>query len=451
MWFMRRVRATAAAVLGVLCFAGLQPGVASAAAHAERVPGSMRWLPSTPANWPLVVDESPALAQTITSGVTEYGQTLDTVAGRQHAQVLGVDLANPNVQVRAVEAGGVVIDPADETVRSMGTRTGAVAGINGGYFDINATGQPTGGSVADGQILKSPPSGFNAELSVLANGTMTIGQENFYGTITDGAANEPLASVNIPADAAAGKVTEITPVLASTAQTLTKAATVVAGTVTGTAGAQTLTVTAVTTGVTNLPVPASGTEDLVGAGAGGAWLSANVKAGDSVSISQGLSPGGVTQLVTAATQLIKNGQAYSDPTGQPPSGINPETAVGISKDGKHAIFVTLDGRLGESTALGTSPAQVTGYLLARGAYNAVLLDGGGSTEMDARIPGTSGLSVLNTPSDGSERPVANGLFVYTTATRAGPATKVVVNGGTPVVTVPGAAIPVNIYATDAEG
>lgn len=418
---------------------------------------SASWLPATPANWPLVVDDTSTSPQTITSGVTENSETLDSVQGRQHAQVMNVDLGNPNVAVKAAEAGNEVVDPADETVKSMGARTGAVAGINGGYFDINASGQPNGGSVVNGQIYKSPPSGFNAELSVLADGTMTIGQQNFSGTITDGAATEPLTSVNILSDAAAGHVTEVTPVLAASAQTISKASTVVTGTVSGTSGAQTLTVTGVNTGVTKLTIPAAGTEDLVAAGAGGTWLSSNVKAGDTVSLAQKLSPAAgavqnsaVTQLVTAATQLVKDGTAYTDPTGQPPSGINPETAVGISKDGKHAIFVTLDGRLGEATALGVSPAQVTGYLLQHGAYNAVLLDGGGSTEIDARTPGTSGLSVLNTPSDGSERPVANGMFVYSTATAPGPATNVVANGSQTVETVPDATIPVSVYATDAE-
>jgi exopolysaccharide biosynthesis protein len=396
------------------------------------------------------VDQSRTPTQSITSGVTEYSQTLDTVAGRQHTQVLNVDLGNPNVAVRAVEADNEVIDPADETVGSMGTRTGAVAGINGGYFDINATGQPTGGVVVDGQVLKSPPVGYDAELSVLANGTMSIGPENFSGTITDGSASDPLTSVNIPSDAAAGKITEITPALAASAQSLSAAATVVTGTVAGApGGAQTLTVTAVQTGVKSLTIPAAGMADLVGSGAGGTWLSGDLNVGDQVSIGAGFSPdSGVRQLITGATQLIKDGQAYTDPTGQPPSGVNPETAVGISKDGKHAMLVTLDGRLGESVAVGVSPAEVTGYLLAHGAYSAILLDGGGSTEMDARMPGTSGLSVLNTPSDGDERPVADGLFVYTNATAPGPATEVVANGGAPVVTVPGATIPVNIYATD---
>ncbi|HEY3952193.1 MAG TPA: phosphodiester glycosidase family protein [Streptosporangiaceae bacterium] len=447
-WRAGAAAATTVALCGGL-LGGLQAGQASAAtlaSHASHAAGT-GWLPSTPASWPQVVDESATPSQTITAGVTENAQTLDTVAGRQSTQILSVDLSNPNVRVGAVEAGDKVIDPADETVTSMGDRTGAVAGVNGGYFDINATGQPTGGSVVNGQILKSPPANFNAELDVLPDGTMTIGPENFSGTITDGPDGQPLASVNIPGDAASGKITEITPALASSAQSLSAPATLVTGQTSG--NGQTLTVTGVQTGVTSLPVPAAGTEDLLGGGAGGQWLSSTVSTGDTLTVSSALTPNpGLTQLITGATVLVKNGQAYNDPTGQPPSGTNPETAVGLSRDGKHAIFVTIDGRLGESAAVGVTPAQATGYLLAHGAYSAVLFDGGGSTTMTARVPGTSGLSILNTPSDGSERPVANGLFVYSTATAPGAPVKVVADGGRPVVTVPGATIPVAAYATD---
>jgi Phosphodiester glycosidase/Bacterial Ig-like domain (group 2) len=361
-----------------------------------------------------------------------------------------VDLGNPNVRVGAVEAGNEVVDPADETVTSMGDRTGAVAGVNGGYFDINATGQPTGGSVVNGQILKSPPANYNAELAVLPGGTMSIGPENFSGTVTDGSSSQPLAAVNIPADAASGQITEITPALASSAQPLSAAATLVTGP--ASSNGQTLTVTGVQTGVTSVPVPDAGTEELLGGGTGGQWLSSTVSTGDTLTLTSALSPNpGLTQLVTGATVLVKNGQPYNDPTGQPPTGTNPETAIGLSQNGQHAIFVTIDGRLGESAAVGVTPAQVTGYLLAHGAYSAILFDGGGSTTMAARVPGTSGLSILNTPSDGSERPVANGLFVYTTQTSPGAPVTVVANGGQPVVTVPGAGIPVPAYAVDSEG
>lgn len=56
--------------------------------------------------------------------VTESSQTLDTIQGRQHTQVMNIDLSNPNVAVRAVEAGDEVTDPADETFGSIGSRTG---------------------------------------------------------------------------------------------------------------------------------------------------------------------------------------------------------------------------------------------------------------------------------------------------------------------------------------
>src|SRR6185312_8843714 len=59
-----------------------------------------------------------------------------------------------------------------------------------------------------------------------------------------------------------------------------------------------------------------------------------------------------------------------------------------------------------------------------------------------------------TPSDqpgNTERPVADGLFFYSTETQAGPAAKTVVNGGAPVRTVAAGSIPVPVYATDALG
>jgi hypothetical protein len=66
----------AAATTGALCAAllgGVPAGHAVAATVTSRTthaPGT-GWVPSTPANWPQVVDESTTPAQTITAGVTE--------------------------------------------------------------------------------------------------------------------------------------------------------------------------------------------------------------------------------------------------------------------------------------------------------------------------------------------------------------------------------------------
>jgi len=160
------------------------------------------------------------------------------------------------------------------------------------------------------------------------------------------------------------------------------------------------------------------------------------------------------RLISGATMLVRDGKAYADPTGQPPGGANPsrnpETAIGLGADGKHAIFVAIDGHGGDAGAVGVTPAEATGYLLAHHVDTAILFDGGGSTTLAGRKPGDTALSVLNTPSDATaERKVANGIFVYTTEKQAGPARHVVINNGQPVSTVPGGTIALPVYARDA--
>lgn len=209
------------------------------------------------------------------------------------------------------------------------------------------------------------------------------------------------------------------------------------------------------TGVTSIAKLAQSEIGLFGGGAGGQWLASDLHVGDTVRVATQLSPDNdLTQLVSGVTMLVKNGQVYDDPTGTPPSGVNPETAIGISKDREHVIAVAIDGRAGESTALGVTPAQAAGYLVAHGAYTAELFDGGGSTTEVAREPGQTTATVVNTPSDqpgNTERPVADGLFFYSSEAAAGAAVKAVVNDGKPIHTVAGGSIPVDAYALDALG
>lgn len=403
------------------------------------------WLPPTPTAWPLVVDDSTSRPETITRGVTHRTEQVDTVGGRQQADLLSADLSSRNVRLRVVEAGDVLTDPTDETPTSMTTRTGAVAGVNGDYFEIHASGRPLGGVVVDGRLLKSPRPHYNAQVAVLNNGSVRIGAEPFTGTVTVGADSHALSSVNVVNDLAGDAVTELTPDL-GVGGTI-PAATVVTGRATATG----LVVDSVRTGVTTLPALAKGRLALAGSGTGAAWLGDHVHPGDTLAVTDRVGPGDVEQLVSGATQLVDDGHVYTDPTGTPPGGVNPETAIGVSRDGRHLLMVTLDGRAGESVATGVSPAQAAGYLAAHGAWDAVLMDGGGSTAMVARTPGDRAVSVQNTPSDGVERPVANGLFVYSTETAPGPAARVVVHDGAPLTTVVGSTVPLPVYATDRAG
>lgn len=451
------VRRTAVAASLALLLTGGVTGVAVATGdnsgqdgHGGGQNADGNWLPQTPQNWPLVVDYSKTPTATVTSGLQHYSETYDTVGGRQHIQVLTADLADKNLRVGVVEAGNTLTNPADETVSSMANRTGAVAGVNGDYFEINGSGRPLGGVIADGRLLKSPKPGFASQLGIRPDGTMVMGPETFSGTITDGAASYALTSVNTVNDVAAGGITEVTSDLGVTPG-LT-AGTLVLGHKTSDGA---FVVDSVQTGATSVGQLSTDQVGLLGGGAGGQWLSATLHTGDTVSLAGRLSPDNdLTQMVSGVDTLVENGAVYQDPTGTPPSGTNPETAVGISKDGKHAIVVAIDGQGGAATAFGVTPQQAAGYMVSHGAYTAMLFDGGGSTTMAVRAPGAAQTTVVNTPSDqpgNTERPVANGIFFYSTATAPGAAAKVVVNGGAAVTTVPGGTIPVPAYAVDRLG
>lgn len=406
-------------------------------------PTAPSWLPQTPGGWSLVVDKTDTRPATITRGVSEQGETIDTVSGRQQSHILTVNLADQNVRVGIQQATDHIIAPRDETTSSMANRTGAVAGVNGDYFDINATGAPLNGLIRDGRLFKSPRPGSDALLAIHRDGTASIGAETYTGSVADGPASHSITSVNTLADAAAGGITHLTadlgPVVSIPAAVL----------VTGHRSGTTLVVATVQPLVTTIPQLAAGDEALLAGGAGGGWLTSTVHPGDGLAIHESIGPDtDITGLIGGATTLIKDGKGYDDPTGGPPGGVNPETAVGVSKDGRTLLLITIDGRMGQSTATGVSPAQATGYLLAHGAYSGLLLDGGGSTTMVERQPGDRTNTVRNTPSDGSERPVADGIFVYSTEKTPGPPRRVVVNHGEPVTTVVGGSLPLSAYALD---
>jgi exopolysaccharide biosynthesis protein len=385
----------------------------------------------------------------VTSGVDLSTEVYNTVAGRQPTQSLSIDTTNPNVRLGVVGAGSTLINPSDETVTSMATRTSAVAGINGGYFDINASGQPNDGQIVNGEIWKSPLSNHNGTFIVKKDGSVAIRDEEFSGTITDGSATHPLFSLNWTADALKDQITEITPRLGGPVNLSASSPVLVEGT-TNDNGA-TLTVTSVGP-ITTLSALATGTAGLLASSTGGAWLTANVHVGDTVTIGSKISPDNdIQQMIQGPGELVKDGKVFTDSTANNPSGTNPESAIGVSKDGKHLVIVSLDGRGTSAVAIGPTPAQVAGYMVSKGVDSAVLLDGGGSTEMVVRDPGATATSVQNVPSDGIERPVGNGLFVYSTATSVGAPATASIAGGNPVAAVIGQPTPVAAFAADSAG
>lgn len=89
---------------------------------------------------------------------------------------------------------------------------------------------------------------------------------------------------------------------------------------------------------------------------------------------------------------------------------HPRTAVGISKDGRYLILMTIDGRQ-RGYSEGAADAETAEWLRTLGAWHALNLDGGGSTTMV--IEGRDGRPVVvNRPSGRAERRCPNHLGVH---------------------------------------
>ncbi len=123
----------------------------------------------------------------------------------------------------------------------------------------------------------------------------------------------------------------------------------------------------------------------------------------------------------------------------------PRTAFGIKEDGT-LIFYALDGR-NPGHSYGARIKTLAKRLLEIGCVDAVNLDGGGSTTIGTIYPGKDGFSVINKPSDGSERKVSTLIGLINTAPKTSVADKLFIYPYTGNY-LAGAKVDFGVYATD---
>ncbi len=102
-----------------------------------------------------------------------------------------------------------------------------------------------------------------------------------------------------------------------------------------------------------------------------------------------------------------------------PTGAAPRTAIGIKDDGSIVLY-TIDGRQ-SGHSYGVQLKTLATRMQELGCTEALNLDGGGSTQMSVQLPGSDNPSLVNKPSDGSERKVATFFFFTNTAKKTGKA------------------------------
>jgi Phosphodiester glycosidase/FlgD Ig-like domain len=295
-----------------------------------------------------------------------------------------------------------------ETLTSMQRRlatTAATAGVNGDYFAL-ATGRPSGVVMQDGELI-SPPNGNRASAGITTDGSLDVRRVAFAGTWDGGEGANPVSTLN-----AAPKVGKVALLTAAYGP----ATPAVAGSVAAilfpfpdtvpSIGLQ-APVQELRSGSSAVPIPPGGAV-LLARGAAASALRAEAPVGATVTVTLSLKPdwpgivaavGGGPQIVRDGAPVFRSGEAFT--TNQ--LGLRaPRSAVGQLADGR-IVLVAVDGRE-PGYSVGMTNFELAQALVRLGARTGMALDSGGSTTM--AFDGT----VLNRPSDGSERRISTALM-----------------------------------------
>ncbi|HYW52403.1 MAG TPA: phosphodiester glycosidase family protein [Dongiaceae bacterium] len=365
-----------------------------------------------------------------------------TAAGPLVVSVVTVDPREPTVRLGAVLAHDAIVS-RDEPTSSMARRTGAVAGINGDYFDINASGAPLGVLVRGGALDRTPSA--RPALTVTRDRRIRFETYRFAGTATSGLVRVPVTAVNEwpPQTGAALLTPAFGPVPSAGADMTLLDLQLLAP---DPSGASRYRVAAVTQ---SPPWPAAAGLRLA-YGAAAQAMGPVPDVGDVVTLAYDTDPplAGVAAAVGGGPMLLQNGAPVDDPSSPNYADRErriPAAAAARFPDGTLALVV-VDGRH-PATSIGVNRAELIALLRGLGATDAMLFDSGGSATLVARVLGDADASVVNEPSDGAERPVADGLFVYSDAP-IGPPARLVVRPAR-IVALPGARVKLRARVVDA--
>ncbi|GGK84074.1 hypothetical protein Sme01_18220 [Sphaerisporangium melleum] len=294
-----------------------------------------------------------------------------------------------------------------ETTSSMAKKAGAVAAVNGGFFNIHTDkklrGEPVGVSVVNGRLLSEAVLGRSAlilkgrgaritEVATAVSATSADGEKVVINGVNRVAATDELLlyteefGEKTPADEGAeavldakGQVLEVRP-----------------------AGGKV----------------AAGTRVLHGTGImadwiwSHAWESWNLKITTKVTdLRSGktipLTP--ETSIIGGGVGLVRDGREHVTAKADGHANINmilrrhPRTLAGVTKSGG-LILAVVDGRK-PGVTVGASMVEAAHLMLWLGAQQAINLDGGGSSAMVVNG------KVVNHPSDGTERGVGDALLI----------------------------------------
>lgn len=324
-----------------------------------------------------------------------------TSMGFQQIHVLKVDLNSDNINIDTLTPprGYAVRDSLSKMVQE----NGAVAGINGDFFVMATPSAPVGIQIKDGRVTSSPANRkdmFSFGLS--GDGIPAIFNAGYEGKVlSNRGISFDIGGINKLGDSF-GKIFIYTRDF---------------GESTPTSGAPDLTFAIVINNRiveildgASCPIPENGMV-LVARSAAAEFINKYLNVGDPLQLELQITPdiGDLKMALGGGAILVEKGKIPAS-FSHNITGANPRTAVGFSQDNKTLFLVAVDGRQGLSR--GMSQEELAALMLELGAYNALNLDGGGSTTMAVRPTGKESAEVVNSIAGDTQRLIANGIGIF---------------------------------------
>lgn len=333
----------------------------------------------------------------VAPGVTYTRWSQHDARGPIRAHLLTVDLSTPGLALDYASPGLVRrTDQVSDILARPSNGPGAIAGVNGDFFDIGDTGAPLGlGQDRQMGFLHAPRGGWNSAFFLDAKGRPDIGYLPLKMSVLH-RPNLAITNVNSP-EIRPGGIGIYTKKWGPTSGYR----------VTGGQQQQVRMVRVVNQRVVEIKNKLTVNQRIngflmIGRGEGAKRL-AGLRKGSKVLL-RGRLQGGPTMAITGNKFLILDGvvQVIND------REMHPRTAIGIDRDTGEVLMLLIDGR--QSFSRGYTMVELAELMQDLGADEALNLDGGGSSTMVARGP-RGGMGVVNSPSDGAERMVANAIEV----------------------------------------
>ena len=369
-------------------------------------------------------DSQLSTAQTLADGLV-YRNTVSnhSSAGREESFAFELSPDSPvypiMIQAAGTVYGAATINRAIRTAAGMGYHV--VGGVNSDFFSPG-TGVPNGIAIEEG-VYKSSPEG-NAALAMVDGQLQLITDPQVTITVTNQrtGVSASLTHLNKSRLVSGGLYLYNEDFSTVSTHTVNSSGRMIRMELSGDSRGEDLTVNSsleltvtevfesvddVTIGQDNYLLTASFVS-------GFAELFAGYQPGDTVTITTSCSDPDLSQAQWAGGcgDILVSGGAIADSSGWSyATGRAPRTAVGVKSDGT-MLFYTVDGRQSGYSG-GLTEMDLAQEMLRQGCVWAVNLDGGGSTTFGVRLPGGSGITVANSPSDGGLRSCAAFILLVT--------------------------------------